>query len=645
MYETQQKKMSKKSTKDSKKLTPISEVDEINGKGRKLRNMPDGKINSTAARVNKAYKKSNKSKKDSNDDILSKNDTRKVVTPEFSDHNNNATISMTRGMNPKLNADSVKRKLDLDGGKSAGTSSKKSRIIPSDKDLSEAGGSGLNKEEPNVIGLQSGGKLHLIQKLNDGIIVNVEADEFDFPDNVMADSDKESLQEEIELPKKTPPAKSLKRKAPEAAAGSGKPAGEEAIKRMFDMWMEERMAKFEQQALANDHVEPRKGKLIQGNATPGLNKNLIAAKRQSPIMKSPSDTTIYAPALKRATHKTAVENDLICDVSNFVDAIRLETDRSQPPGHAEAQKKAKQAMVEAEKFQAAIVTPPEGMLSQINVGNAMPANIVNSNDMFEIQQPQMLLDSLPVPVENNLQESTQKLLSDDDFFHLTCHIDPSLRSKIEKGEYVDLERLLPKQKGSYSNDTKLEWVQRDGGMFLVPASAERESKIGGIRRWDQAFRVYATIYCGANPSRSREIWQYVSVINTAASAYEWSNVANYDYTFRHLMEFNPNRSWASTYNQMWNLSMRDPLPKNSSGFKQTSYSNSQQQYFKSGSNGFSRSGSSSNKKKSRHSYCLFFNRGEKCKYGDRCRFIERCSQCDEADHHVLICPKLSKSKK
>ena len=33
---------------------------------------------------------------------------------------------------------------------------------------------------------------------------------------------------------------------------------------------------------------------------------------------------------------------------------------------------------------------------------------------------------------------------DDKFFHITCHIDQSLQSKIEKGEFVDLEKLLPR---------------------------------------------------------------------------------------------------------------------------------------------------------------------------------------------------------
>ena len=37
-------------------------------------------------------------------------------------------------------------------------------------------------------------------------------------------------------------------------------------------------------------------------------------------------------------------------------------------------------------------------------------------------------------------------VSDDDFFHLTCHIEPCLIHRIEKGEFVELEKLLPKER-------------------------------------------------------------------------------------------------------------------------------------------------------------------------------------------------------
>ena len=126
-------------------------------------------------------------------------------------------------------------------------------------------------------------------------------------------------------------------------------------------------------------------------------------------------------------------------------------------------------------------------------------------------------------VQGDLTSIRQQIgmgLSDDDFFHLTCHIDPNLQLKIEKGCYVDLDKLLPKECGEnsvYSNEKKMEWVQCEGSTYLVPA--KKSSRINCFRRWEQAFRMYATIYCTKNPNRSHEIWQYISVINTASVSY------------------------------------------------------------------------------------------------------------------------------
>ena len=49
---------------------------------------------------------------------------------------------------------------------------------------------------------------------------------------------------------------------------------------------------------------------------------------------------------------------------------------------------------------------------------------------------------------------------------------------------------------------------------------------------NKPFRVYATIYCNANPTRTGEIWQYIYMINSAASSFQWDKVAHYDYTFQ-----------------------------------------------------------------------------------------------------------------
>ena len=231
-------------------------------------------------------------------------------------------------------------------------------------------------------------------------------------------------------------------------------------------------------------------------------------------------------------------------------------------------------------------------------------------------------------------------LSDDDFFHLTCHIDSGLMQKIENGEFVDLEKLLPKERfgKSSSDENRLEWVHRDGGTYLVPA--QRDVKISNFRKWEQAFRAYATIYCGAHPQRSKEIWQYITVINTAALSYVWDNVYNYDITFRHLMAFNPHRSWAVTYNQMWNLSIRDPLPQRNASRMAGNYF--QCGGFQSGNQQASGYPAASRTKPSKNDYCWNWNKGVKCKFGAKCRFIKRCSYCDSPTHGIHVCFKAQK---
>ena len=256
-----------------------------------------------------------------------------------------------------------------------------------------------------------------------------------------------------------------------------------------------------------------------------------------------------------------------------------------------------------------------------------------------MNQPELIFGGNPQLLRQISRPEIGLGITDDNFFHLTCHINASLQQKIENGAFVDLDKLLPKEKGfeqQYSNDTKLEWVQCDGSTFLVHAS--KTSRINCFRRWEQAFRMYATIYCSKHPNRSKEIWQYISVINTASLAYNWDNVYHYDVVFRQLMEFNPSCSWAVTYNQMWNLSMTNPIMSNQNRRGGNSSSNFQQQ----GSFASVQNARQMNRK---NDYCWSFNRGNKCKFGKRCKFIECCSYCDSPSHGLVNCSKLDRRDK
>ena len=342
---------------------------------------------------------------------------------------------------------------------------------------------------------------------------------------------------------------------------------------------------------------------------------------------------------------------------------------------AQAQQKAERTLLEAEKFKAQV--KPPGLLNNFipNMGESL--NICRLLDQRQVVGQNGMMDQsgnpqVGIQIEHDLEQLTganrindqgnmlQKLpqvtqsmnimdigsgVSDDDFCLLTCHIEPSLIHKIEKGEFVELEKLLPKDKFGKNDEGRMEWVHRDGGTYLVPA--HKDTKINGFRRWEQAFRAYAMIYCGANPHRSKEIWQYITVINTAASSYTWENVYNYDITFRHLMAFNPQRSWVVTYNQMWNLSMRDPIPKNFNKGQSAFQHYSRGGFVLGKSNYGSGHNTSSNPmqvRRNKSDYCWNFNRGVPCKFGSKCKFIERCKYCDSPSHGVNACVKLQKKE-
>ena len=168
----------------------------------------------------------------------------------------------------------------------------------------------------------------------------------------------------------------------------------------------------------------------------------------------------------------------------------------------------------------------------------------------------------------------------------------------------------------------MQLVNRDGVSYFVP-STDRETKIDGIKRWEQAFRVYTTIYCKYNPTRAGEILQYVDVNHRAAAIFSWDNVAKYDYVFRQLMAEKPHRSWAKIYTQMWNITLNEPIKKfndnpNTNTHKYTS-------------------------QKKKDSICWKFNKNN-CTYGKSCKFEHKCSYCGAPNHSSLNCLKKQNKK-
>ena len=168
-----------------------------------------------------------------------------------------------------------------------------------------------------------------------------------------------------------------------------------------------------------------------------------------------------------------------------------------------AKSAADMAILDAERFKAQINPPNRG----INFNNT-------PSKMDRVRQKEI--------------QDLRNLDNDDEFFHTTCHIETALKEKIEKGDFVELDKLMQKKLQYRPQDNRMQLINKDGMSYFVPP-VDRDTKIDNIKKWEQAFRVYTTIYCNANPSRSGEILQYVDIIHRAAAIFNWDNVARYDY--------------------------------------------------------------------------------------------------------------------
>ena len=388
-------------------------------------------------------------------------------------------------------------------------------------------------------------------------------------------------------------------------------------------------------------------------ATP---QRVIPPRYLSPIVKSPSDSTLYTPALKLLRQNNTVlkgsvnnassgrdanavlkgplnetSDEVIDKISNFVDSMRIESARKGKRDRRRSQSRDS----DGEEYDDH--SPPRRRHEREEVAREVTDRIILKSEKFKAQL--VAPKGMPSKIDSSI-ELLRKLDNDDDFFHTSCHIEPALRQKIEQGEFIDLDKLLPSEKGGVSmvQDNRLGLVYEDGEAFLAPA--KKVNKINSIRKWDSAFRVYATIFTEANPHRASELLQYVQVIHLAAANNPWENVSYYDFTFRQLMATKPWRSWAKTYTQGWNIAFTNSARAFNNG-----NSNSNGPSFgkskgvsKGNNNGIS--GTSGNWK---DDCCWKYNKNQCKRSSSECKWNHRCTFCAGWNHSKANCRKRQKS--
>ena len=210
---------------------------------------------------------------------------------------------------------------------------------------------------------------------------------------------------------------------------------------------------------------------------------------------------------------------------------------------------------------------------------------------------------------------------DEDYQMINAHVEDGLKRKILALEYIDLAKLLVKNKRYSREDEgqRLEIINKNGQSFLSPVSDRDSLSINSYGRWEQAFRIFSNIITTQFPSKASELLQYNHTIHMASTTYSWENVYSYDKEFRHHIARHPYWSWSVILQQAWTMILKDRV-KTDGNYR--------------GVSGFKNNRSGGGHKE----ICKQFNRG-KCTFGLSCRYDHRCAvpKCGKFGHGAHIC--------
>ena len=242
--------------------------------------------------------------------------------------------------------------------------------------------------------------------------------------------------------------------------------------------------------VANEIAEERKTKknsAVNGKKD-GISSNSMGKMK---TVKSPSNMTLYAPALRQITEPNLVlPSDL--NLANKQNEFVQMVENNISDGNTDHEISVSSSQVKSNDNK---VNDMDSLTNQIihfiegirvksrddGHGSGSGRRSYNAEeDQLRAKVSQYVeaeCNAPPGKIPINNVNTMEGLDEDDQFFHVTCHIDDTLQPKIQHREYVDVDKLLPKVQAR--NDNKLDLVYKDGHSYFIPAPSE--SKINGMR--------------------------------------------------------------------------------------------------------------------------------------------------------------------
>ena len=126
------------------------------------------------------------------------------------------------------------------------------------------------------------------------------------------------------------------------------------------------------------------------------------------------------------------------------------------------------------------------------------------------------------------------------------HVSISTREKIKRGEYIELNSLLPPTPGYQVEESlakRIRLSEDDGQLVLSTTSGAAKRKLDNLAAWLEAWSIYCSILFVAQSDRASELIAYQLRIVQAARKYRWPAVLEYDMCFRQKAAYIPALQW------------------------------------------------------------------------------------------------------
>lgn len=121
--------------------------------------------------------------------------------------------------------------------------------------------------------------------------------------------------------------------------------------------------------------------------------------------------------------------------------------------------------------------------------------------------------------------------------------------EIQKGEFFDLSKILPKNLSLYDKDDNLTLSLEN--IVIKVTKRKATSIITDIEQWTTAFTTYMSVSALKYPLRAQELLSYLSLIRYAARVHKCLGWAIYDHKFRQKAGLDKSLIWSQIDQHLW----------------------------------------------------------------------------------------------